>query len=404
MCAVTVAGGVKCWGQNLFGEIGDGTNCGITVPDGFLVQPDTRGRVDLVQEPPLPVPDTSGSSGASVDAAPDIVVVGAPDSDADGRGGGPGVRVHAGRRALARRRRSAKAERAGKSVKAIADVNSATLQMPPELAKPRGQARRRGRGEPRRQHRRRGRAEPDLRTGRIYIFKKPPDGWTGKVLPSQDPLSAPSPVNGDGLGTSIAITNAAPSSPGTRAASGAGVIFVIRKGDTTYTISAPIGAKFPLPGDGFGSSVSGEGSDIAVGAPNRDVDGNADQGQVQVFREAGGVINPIPIAVVDNPVASAGDQFGASVSLNDGALLVGAPGRDRRRRRTRERPRCSSRRRTPRRSRWCRARRWSIPPRRRGPRSAPRSRSRAAPRSSARRTRTSAGTWTRVAPWSGSRR
>src|SRR6185295_9546806 len=59
-----------------------------------------------------------------------------------------------------------------------------------------------------------------------------------------------------------------------------------------------------------------------VGAPGQ----NSGQGQVETFREVSGAYSPLEVVV--DAGGSAGDRFGAAVSITDGQMVVGSPGRD----------------------------------------------------------------------------
>jgi subtilisin family serine protease len=76
----------------------------------------------------------------------------------------------------------------------------------------------------------------------------------------------------------------------------------------------------------FGYSVSISGDTAVVGAPGDDVGGNLDQGSAYVFVRTGtGWLLQQKLTVGDG---AASDQFGWTVSINGGTLLVGAPGDD----------------------------------------------------------------------------
>lgn len=77
-----------------------------------------------------------------------------------------------------------------------------------------------------------------------------------------------------------------------------------------------------IAGDLFGLSVAIDGSHALVGAPNADVGGNADQGVVYVFDQAGGTWTQVAELIADD--GAPGDGFGTSVALSGDTALVGA--------------------------------------------------------------------------------
>jgi len=79
-------------------------------------------------------------------------------------------------------------------------------------------------------------------------------------------------------------------------------------------------------GDEFGASVHVAGDTAVVGAPGDGIDGMSDAGSVYVFTRSGATWTHHGKLVASDLAAN--DLFGASVSLSNGQLLVGAPQQD----------------------------------------------------------------------------
>jgi hypothetical protein len=82
-------------------------------------------------------------------------------------------------------------------------------------------------------------------------------------------------------------------------------------------------------GDEFGTAVSVDGATMAIGAPGADVRGTDDliidnAGAVHVLELTDGAWSTV--VQLTAPTPRRGDRFGASVSLQGGILVVGAPG------------------------------------------------------------------------------
>lgn len=78
--------------------------------------------------------------------------------------------------------------------------------------------------------------------------------------------------------------------------------------------------------NGFGECADFDGSLLAIGAPNAEIDGNASQGAVYLFEESGGVWSEIDKLTAPDGLEF--DQFGSAVALSGDTLIVGAAGAD----------------------------------------------------------------------------
>ena len=76
-------------------------------------------------------------------------------------------------------------------------------------------------------------------------------------------------------------------------------------------------------GDLFGSSVAISGDTMVVGAPDRTVGLNAQQGAVFVFSDSSGAWQQTDELVADNGAEY--DQFGYSVAISGSTIVVGSP-------------------------------------------------------------------------------
>src|SRR6185503_15308839 len=112
---------------------------------------------------------------------------------------------------------------------------------------------------------------------------------------------------------------------------GAGKAFVLRPvGGALQFDAAALTAPAPQQeaNANFGAAVTGQGGEIAVGMPGSTVSGKANAGAVVTFREPtqGQPFSLPQLVLATNPALA--DKFGASVALDDGTLVVGAPGHD----------------------------------------------------------------------------
>ena len=77
--------------------------------------------------------------------------------------------------------------------------------------------------------------------------------------------------------------------------------------------------------DIFGQSIAASGSTVVVGAPQRTVGSNSTQGAAYVFVQSGGIWSQQAELTASDGTAF--DQFGSSVALDGGTIVVGARGR-----------------------------------------------------------------------------
>ncbi|MEW6434285.1 MAG: cadherin-like beta sandwich domain-containing protein [Myxococcota bacterium] len=158
----------------------------------------------------------------------------------------------------------------------------------------------------------------------------------------QGVLAQPTPVMGDALGSSAALSRDGNTlvvgAPGDDATGGAvmngGAAFVFQRVAGTWRLVQTLRASNAGALDAFGSSVaiSAHGAVIAIGAPKEDSDGAgdneaaADSGAVYVFRASAGAWTEE--ARLKATLVGAGDGFGASVAVSGDGQVIAAGGPD----------------------------------------------------------------------------
>ncbi|WP_432133251.1 trypsin-like serine protease [Streptomyces sp. bgisy154] len=169
-------------------------------------------------------------------------------------------------------------------------------------------------------------------------------------------LAASTPESGDRTGEAVAAGTTAAGEPyivigvpGESLSGNARAGMAVYVHGTTNTVVHQDSTGVPggvEAGDRFGSAVAADGNYIAVSAPHDGIGGDADAGNVAVFRHTlNSEGRPTPVFGLDQDVetvsggAEAGDVFGSSLALvayrpsgsataSDSILMVGSPGED----------------------------------------------------------------------------
>jgi hypothetical protein len=144
-----------------------------------------------------------------------------------------------------------------------------------------------------------------------------------RVVQAEDKLHQGAPTAGDNLGIALArsgpwLALGMPSNPSVAAGAGAVVMFEL-VGDT-WTERETLTASDAAGGDNFGKSVALDGGVLVVGAPSG---GDADQGATYVFHEDAGAWTEATI--LTSPTGLADDRFGSAVAVRGDHAAVGAP-------------------------------------------------------------------------------
>ena len=154
--------------------------------------------------------------------------------------------------------------------------------------------------------------------GRAYVFRRTGTTWTEEAV-----LQAPSPINGDNFGASVAVRvervaagtteSIVVGAPRAGSVPGSAYVFV-RDGSATWTsvaVTSPSG-----DGQGLGAAVAFDVDHILVGAPRT----NSSAGAVYRYNLDGTAPQTFGAGL------DAGDQFGASIAAQNGTVVIGAPG------------------------------------------------------------------------------
>ncbi len=158
--------------------------------------------------------------------------------------------------------------------------------------------------------------------GFAYVFGMANGTWT-----LQAKLAASDPTFGSRFGSIVqtdgnSLLVGAPQAAGNSIVSGAAYVFTKRGGG--WTQQAKLIAADGVFGDGFGAGVALSGGTAAIGAINHATNAGSGAGTVYLFQLKDG--NWAHVAKIAGSDVAAGGQFGTSVTLENGTLLVGASG------------------------------------------------------------------------------
>lgn len=173
----------------------------------------------------------------------------------------------------------------------------------------------------------------NLDQGSAYVFVKPAEGWSG-ALSENAKLTASDGAAGDVFGISAAVSGdtivvgAGGDDIGANLDQGSAYVFVKPAGGWSGTLSerAKLTASDGAPTDFFGRSVAASGDTVVVGAFNDDNEAILGQGSAYVFvKPASGWSGaPAEDEKLIAPDGAAGDNFGQSVAVSGGTIVVGA--------------------------------------------------------------------------------
>ncbi len=157
--------------------------------------------------------------------------------------------------------------------------------------------------------------------GAAYIFVQNGSTWS-----QQAKLTAADGAAGDHFGYSVsvngatAVVGAYQKAVNSNPQQGAAYVFV--QSGSTWTQQQKLTASDGAAGDNFGNSVSVSGTTVVAGAWQKTINANVSQGAAYVFTQSGTTWTQQPKLTASD--GAAGDVFGVSVSVSGGTALVGA--------------------------------------------------------------------------------
>jgi len=151
-------------------------------------------------------------------------------------------------------------------------------------------------------------------SGAAYVFLNTAGIWA--LQQRIQPGAGTNAASGSSVG--LDVDTAVIGAPGTTN----GTAFAYTRVAGVWTLNTTLTASDAAAGDNFGASVAASGNLIAVGAPLASGAGAA-SGKAYEFNLVGLTYSQIDALVATNNAA--GDNFGASIALDSGYALVGAP-------------------------------------------------------------------------------
>ena len=170
--------------------------------------------------------------------------------------------------------------------------------------------------------------------GSAYVFTRPAGGWSSGTEAAT--LTASDGSTFDQLAGAVAIDGDTIAAGATADSIGPnwyqGSVYVFTKPDggwSSATELAKLTASDGTSGDALGGRLVIDGDTIAAGARDSDVGTNDSQGSVYVFtRPTGGWSSGVEAAKLTASDGSPYDDFGSSIAMRGGTLVVGAFGDD----------------------------------------------------------------------------
>lgn len=161
-------------------------------------------------------------------------------------------------------------------------------------------------------------------TGAVYIFRRVGSNWWNL----ETKLTAFDGTPGFLYGTSVGTSNGRVyvGAPMTGTFAGSGAVYVYHNAGGSWMLEAKITSGAALAGDEFGGSISARDNLIAVGAPGTTVNQIARAGKAVIYQGLSGLWFQQALLTPDAPQQNG--NFGASIAIGPGSLLVGAPGED----------------------------------------------------------------------------
>ncbi len=155
--------------------------------------------------------------------------------------------------------------------------------------------------------------------GSVYVFTRSGSTWT-----QQQRLIADDGQASDHFGWSVAVDGDTllVGAMYDYANAGQGSAYVFTRSGSTWTQQPKLIAGDGEAGDHFGWSVALDGDTLLVGAPEDNIDVNADQGSAYVFTRSRATWTQQQKLFADDGKAS--DHFGRAVALDGDTLVVGA--------------------------------------------------------------------------------
>jgi hypothetical protein len=161
-----------------------------------------------------------------------------------------------------------------------------------------------------------------LQAGAAYVFVQSGSTWS-----QQAELTASDDEAGDGFGTSVsvdgtkAVIGANGHTVGSNSFAGAAYVFV--QNGSTWSQQEELTASDNEANDNFGNEVSVSGTTAVIAAPSHKVGSNSQAGAAYVFVQSGSTWSQQQELTASDGAAS--DQFGYSVSVSGTTAVIAAP-------------------------------------------------------------------------------